>query len=366
MWTKSFADDAIYWYGATRIFFPRVFTRPLGFFLYITSQCNLHCGYCWQREEKDRCAGWMDTGAAPLDPDQWARVVRFLPFGCYVGISGGEPTLSGALPAVIRAAGPSRPVTINTNGVAWKDEHLELFTSGAVKNVSVSLDGFADVTDAVRGEPGIFDRIVSNVSRLRALRGKRKSPSLTIKAVLLDENAGQLPAFHRFCEKDLKAGTLNVSFLKQGCHAQFSMFSTDDLKRIFKDCGARLHAYKNPEKVAASLGALLNQGQGSPCRVQVYPRMKTPNQASRFLRVAGLSGYRPCTLPWAQVAVLPDGEVIPCLSLALGNVKNHGYAVLDVLKKEGYARFCAMIRAAGDQLPEACHACCYLRFAGAP
>lgn len=357
---KTIFDEVIYRYGQARSRLPFLLRRPLGFFFYLTGRCNLKCHFCWQRQEEERAASFIDTTKNEMTPGEWAKVVSNIPRGAFLGLSGGESTLSKALPVILQKAKGRNPVTVNSNGVNWSGEHFELFTGGAVKNLSVSLDGFAPVHDAGRGAMGLFDKVVANINELNRLRSNGR-PSLTIKTVAMNENLEQLVDLWRFCRDELKADTFNVSFLKEGDLAQFSLLCHDDIKSMLRGAPAMLYDYHDPAKVLAVMDELLEQGRSSSCRVELYPRMGNTSQISVLLDKKGQGVYAPCYLPWSMVVVLPDGSVIPCLSYWLGNVREHGYDVMRVLRENRYKQFCSFLRSRGSDLPHSCCACCFAK-----
>lgn len=364
MLSKRSADALLHVYGRARSLLPGILRRPLGVFLYITAGCNLNCSYCWQRADDSRKDEWVSPTGRALTPEEWARVVERLPRPCFLGISGGEPTISRAFGPILRAARRRGiPVTLNTNGLTLEDPAVRrLILEGAVRNVSVSLDGFAPLHDAGRNLPGLFDRVVAGLKALRAEEGGRGSLSLTIKTVLLDANLEDLPRFRDFCAAELGAKTLNVSFAKQGDHAQFSLKHCDVLPEIFAPArAAGLHPYADPARVVNVLSDMLDRNASSPCEMVLYPQMRSRSGIAAFLDASGRGVYGPCRLPWALNAVLPDGEVIPCLSLGVGNVRDHGYQVTQAVRTVAMQGFLDAIDGAGSRLPEACTACCFAR-----
>ena len=117
----------------------------------------------------------------------------------------------------------SHKATINTNGMLLDEERLRVFVEHGLDNISISIDGFAKEFDKARGHPGLFDRIVKNINKLNEIKKKLNStkPTLTIKAVLLDECVDELEEFYEFCNEELLADNLNISFSKTTNHAQF-------------------------------------------------------------------------------------------------------------------------------------------------
>lgn len=358
--SKFAADEIIYLYGHMRMRMPQIFRRPLGYFLYITGNCNLDCTYCWQRDQDANPARLANSTNSPLTVEEWVRIVESLPPRCFLGVSGGEATISPAFRPIVRAAG-RRPVTVNTNGVSLRDEDIELLVRPPVRNVSISLDGFEEVHDRSRNRAGLFQRTTRNIRRLVEARSGRDSPAVTIKTVLTDDNVAGLPEFRRFCERELGADTLNLSFQKTGDHYQYSLLYHRDLATLWRTGAARLHGYADPQGVRDTLAAMLAENRRSRCQVVIYPRLRTAGQLDDFLRNGGEGVYRPCALPLAMVTVLPDGQVIPCQSFALGNLRDFDYNIAAVLNDSPYRAFCRSLAGFEAGLPKACSVCCFAK-----
>lgn len=353
---KYYSDAILHYYGALRKKIPYLLPRPIGFFFYITGKCNLNCSYCWQREDEGRKDGWINSTDREMTPEEWVRVVRKLPRLSFLGLSGGEASLSQSFIPILKASQKrGLPVTVNTNGLALRDKPLEAMLKYGVKNISVSIDGFAGKHDAGRNMPGLFDAIIEGIERLNAVRDS-KNVSLTIKSVLLNDTLGELKEFHRFCTEELKADTLNISFAKEGNHAQFSLKYTEDIEQLLSEKSACLYDYEDHDRVIKTLTDVLSDSSG--CDVTLYPCMTKPSQIRSFLKMNGTGVYRPCTLPWALNVALPDGQVIPCLSLGLGSLRDNNYDFRRIIA-QSKSPFLHTIDAMGESLPKTCNICCF-------
>lgn len=357
---KALTDEFLYQYGRARSHVPYLLRRPLGYFLYITGDCNLDCGYCWQRHQEDlpEQGGWVNSTPRVLSPEDWIKVVDNLPKRAFIGLSGGEATISPALLSVVKAAGGRHPISINTNLMSIKDRELEALTHRGVRNLSISLDGFAEVHDVSRSRKGLFDKIVENIHRINEIKGDGHFPLITIKTVLMNENLDRMAEFRRYCAETLRADEINISFEKLGEHRQFSLFHNRNLADVLSVSKPVLYQYEEPEKVINVLAGMLEGNRDSSCKLVVYPRMRNREQLQIFVYGNGKNVYRPCYLPLSMVTVLPDGEVIPCLSVSLGNVREYDYSVSRVLENGAYESFWKTL-VNWPQLPSACDVCCF-------
>ncbi|MCJ7544162.1 MAG: radical SAM protein, partial [Phycisphaerae bacterium] len=135
-------------YGLT---VPQRFVAPLFAVWNFTNRCNLSCHHCYQ--DSDR-AGLGDelTLEEKLDlVDQMGRA--FMPM---LAISGGEPTVSPHLLAVLRRARQyGMHTTIATTGTTMTAQRAAELAEAGLRYVEISLDSVhPDRHDAFRGEQG--------------------------------------------------------------------------------------------------------------------------------------------------------------------------------------------------------------------
>jgi MoaA/NifB/PqqE/SkfB family radical SAM enzyme len=69
--------------------------------------------------------------------------------------------------------------------------------------------------------------------------------------------------------------------------------------------------------------------------------------------------FKRCKFPWSSLHINYDGEVFPCLSVGLGNLKNK--SLKGILRDKSYQNFLGVIKRHG--LVPACNRCGWLRLA---
>lgn len=360
---KINADKIMDWYGYVRQLTPSLIRRPLGYFLYITGRCNLSCDFCWQREMPDRESKNTKTHESELTGKEWIQVIKSIPRFSFVGLTGGEPLLHPGFMDMVRFLGGRFSYTINTNGLLLNNETIEKLIKYKATNLSISIDGFANVHDIARKSTGLFNHIVAMIEQLNVIKKKRGTikPSLTIKTVLLDQFLDQLNEFYRFCDETLKADCLNISIMKTTRHAQYDFRVYEDLKDI-KDIGEpACYHYNQEEKIPQALASLLEYSKRRHCRVLLYPRTYKQSSIEYLFQHQGRGVFGSCYIPWTLVVILADGTVIPCLSLNMANIRRLDYDVRRINRLRKYQNFLkwrsAMNRA--KKSPPECNMCCF-------
>ncbi|MZH02048.1 MAG: radical SAM protein [Nitrospinae bacterium] len=334
---------------------------PSIYFFYITDICNLDCHYCWQRAAKS-----TPNPISELNLEEWIQIVDNLPKFSFVGLSGGEATVFPEIKELVKKIkANSHPMSLNTNGILLEEDKLMAFVESGMDNISISVDGFAKNFDKARGYEGLFDRIERNVKRLNRIKKEMgtNKPTLTIKTVLLDECVDELDDLYDYVTNELLAENLNISFMKTSDHVQMDTRILQEWQQVLDKGKPVLHAYENREKIVHTLLRLLEKSKGSKCTVSLYPKMKTEKEIRYFLENDGVNVYQPCHVPWAMSIVSPVGDVIPCLSLNMGNLREHKYNIKKIYYSQKYNEFLNWL----DKLNDAkntgspCNMCCFLR-----
>lgn len=361
---KADNDFLLYQYGKLNNKLGRFHRLPVGYFFYITDLCNLTCDYCWQRAD-----GSVPNAAPELSLEEWIKVVKKLPRFSFVGLTGGEATAFKGINELVKLIKFHRhPLTLNTNGMLLNEERLRVFVECGMDNISISIDGFAEYFDKARQHEGLFDRIVSNISVLNRVKKElgKKKPTLTIKTVLLDEAVDDLERFYDYCADELLADNINISFMKTLGHAQFDTRILHEWEQVVAKGRPVMYSYHNREKIVQTLLKLFDKSQHKKCAVSLYPKMKTEKEIRRLIDSEGVNVYQSCYIPWALSVISPAGDVIPCLSLSMGNVRDYDYDIKKCYSSQEYNKFLKWldnVNKSGKTAP-VCNMCCFLEVEG--
>ncbi|MDQ1339820.1 MAG: hypothetical protein QG567_975 [Campylobacterota bacterium] len=203
----------------------------------LTHRCNFQCKHCvsWHDNSSFEAKRLMETAKKIADSKS-----------LIVNLSGGElflvPNITEII-SVLKKAG--KIVSINTN--AWfLDKYIDFIIEQDIDSISVSMDGYnSDIHDNLR-KKGSFDRIISNLEKLKNKR-KNKKPHIGIRGVVMRENFSDVEKYierfvdladdikfqpvHNYTDSMLHAVTDgSVLFLKE---------QEEELKRVFLDLGKK-------------------------------------------------------------------------------------------------------------------------------
>ena len=172
--------------------------------LFVTSICNARCRTCFY---------WLELNRkGDLTFEELTKLSSTMPEFHDLWISGGEPFLRTDLANVIHLfyqTNHIRDVRIPTNGLptaqtlhtvkdilqSCPELHLE---------VDISIDGFRETHDRIRGVPRNYEKALETISALQTLRSQCPNLSLYINSVIVKENEDEITALGRLFEKTME------------------------------------------------------------------------------------------------------------------------------------------------------------------
>jgi MoaA/NifB/PqqE/SkfB family radical SAM enzyme len=171
---------------------------PIYVIHFVTHRCNLFCEFC--------CDGHNRTQRGEMTLDEIRAFYGSLVAG-QLTITGGEPSLRDDLGSILRAALEARvhSVSLNTNGML--PDRLERTLTDALSKsarpalkVNLSIDGFRETHDRMRGRAGAFDAVVESCERLLALALEEPFGQLRIRinTVVTTDNYSEVAQFRDF------------------------------------------------------------------------------------------------------------------------------------------------------------------------
>lgn len=163
-------------------------------FVELTLACNLRCLHCGSDCRRD-------PKARRLPPETLLRVLREIrrhydPHHICLALTGGEPLCYPELFELGRAITRLEfPWGMVTNGLAWTPRTVERAKRAGMQSVTVSVDGFAEAHDWLRGRQGSFDRAVATV---RMLLADRFWQGMDVVTCVNPKNIDDLEELHDF------------------------------------------------------------------------------------------------------------------------------------------------------------------------
>ena len=329
--------------------------------LLLTYQCNLRCKMCGQWGER---GSLKDLPSAvtkrylelPLIENVIEEVKSFHPT---ITLFGGEPLLHPHWEEIVkRIKGAGLRCNMISNGILLKKRAEEAVQLG-LDEIIFSLDGPAEVHDAIRGGKGVFHRALEGFQHLQAAKERygTKRPAVNVNTVIWEANhtmlgdiieqaarfGAQTITFHHliFLDQGAFAETERITQAALACNSpDWAGFIQDELPRI------------DPERIIEQ--KRLIEREKNSIQTFFYPNFTDEEIRAYYTSFHFLpSSYKQrCLSPWMVAYVLPDGSVKPCLSLGyvMGNLHETSFKEMwngeravqfrRLLKERGYFPVC--------------------------
>ncbi len=292
---------------------------PFRMDLALTYKCDNDCSHCYN--DKQRAKRELTTA-------EWKRVLTKLwTLGIpHIVFTGGEPTLREDLPELIAYAEELGQITgLNTNGRKLKDRpYLDKLLKAGLDHVQITVGSHVGPT-----HDAITERVGSHAETVKGLKNALESGIYTVtNTTIMERNKNEVLGTIEFLWKmGVKHIAVN-SLIRSGKGKDTKGLEISELKEILaKGCG----------------DGILNSYEF---------RWYTPTPYCVMNPMEMGLGMKQCTACRMNMAVEPDGTVIPCQSYydGLGNI------LKDPWKRIWEHKICKDIRDR-DFAPDKCRKC---------
>lgn len=328
---------------------------PHRYVFVLTNQCNMICNHCYQDRRFDP--------AKAMDARQWMDLSDAIPAGFRITMTGGEPLLMPSFKMIFEKIAKKHPCNLITNGTLLDEKIVEMMLSlPKFKILAVSIDNLKDGGTNLRE---YSDRQWNDLNRTLKYFVRRRNElssrcMLEIKTLILDENANALLKIHRYCVEDLKADHHTFQFLKGSPFQHADKNCT--WEQIFEESKAPL--YKRFDLIVKELNRIKEYNISRGKISFLHPGIADIHSEKPFGDISLLNverfdakNFKACKFPWSSVHINYDGEVFPCLSIPLGNLKTKSLSA--ALNGKAIRSFRSVIKKNG--LIQACNRCGWLK-----
>ncbi len=325
---------------------------PLRYILELTYRCNLACPYCYIGEDRQK---------NELSTEEWFDIIDQIPMYAFISLIGGEVLLRKDFLKIFEKASKQTlgKVNIISNGTLITDEMIDSFIKNKLLLLSISLDGYGENHDINRNKQGIFDKIILNLEKFNSKR-RRSKPMLDIKTIVLENNMDDLPKLYKLSSK-LRSDYFSIAF-KRNNEIRQSSELRNEFGEEFYSATYPLEPYFNMEHFKEIYKELESLSKATKTKLRWAPKFKPTGDFTRIERFYKLKDesinkiYNPCIFPYSNMYINPEGDVYPCLSYKIGNVK--GKKLLEVYNDSKFRCFRKNLKA--SKLFTSCQLCCEL------
>ncbi len=296
---------------------------PLRYFLELTYRCNLNCPYCYIGSERN---------VGEISLEDWKKVIAQIPVWGFITLVGGEPFVREDFLDILFCASKKvmGKVNVVTNGLLLNEENINALIKSKIMLLSVSLDGFGKIHDLNRNKEGAFDKIVSNLEHVNSKR-KNKKMMVDIKTIVLNNNLEDIYELYKYCAEN-KFEFLSISFLRNNSLKQNAILRNEfepvfyepsyDIKPYF-DVEHFIDVYERICALKSSVRLRFSPKFEGGSKQDVIRKLRTffAPEDKNMLKRRPLDVYYPCKYPFSNIMINPSGDVYPCLSFKIGNIK---------------------------------------------
>ncbi len=334
---------------------------PLRIGLVLTHACNLRCGMCFvwrQSRPKEK---------QHLTTEEVLGVIAQSPPWSIITLTGGEPMLRKDIFNIIDRACAKRRVHLVTNAYlidASKANSLISFAPSGIGDsfrkglvsIGVSLEGLRDLHNRFVGVSDAFERTseaIRLLSKARSAMGKRL-PFLDLKVVITKDNYESLVDIFELAESlDMDICSFQI---QNNQESSYGLYTVDP----------KIHL-KEPKHVEAiDRNALLKvidelyaRAKESRSELRFNPAAPKEIIAEHYQNNLDIRRFS-CSAAWTVMHINPYGDVFPCFSFNMGNIREHSLKA--IWNGEPYRNFRSALAAA--KIFPGCIGCCVMRFEG--
>lgn len=297
------------------MFLKRAFIKqgpPIHLIWFVTGVCNLKCSHCFFHES-------LNAGKNELTLDEIEKVTAQMTPALAICLTGGETFLRPDLSEIVDCICKrdlTRNVTMYSNGFATDTiiaavERMSSSWPGVSFSVGISIDGFEQTHDRLRGVPGAHRRAMSTLEALSEMARRIPNFSFGVQTTIHAETLGELPELR----EDIKA--------RFGVKPGFTMIRGDAKNPQLK--GVSQEAYQ--EIIRLNQADIEASREPSLFKTLVGARESLGHAMAHETFVSGRREYD-CYGGTLMGVISETGDVYPCEMLdnsLLGNLRDHDY-----------------------------------------
>lgn len=319
---------------------------PHTIYLGISKTCNLKCSMCDLGQGKNTYYYQHLSPASELPLKTWMEFIDDIsPYKPAIEFSAAEPLLySGIKPLISHIKNNGLKLRIFTNGFLLL-EFSRFFNEVGLDHLIVSVDGTAKVHDAIRGKPGLWDKIVAGLQALK--RPGTKTALVDINMTISNKN-------HGIIKETFEALKAKCSFDRFTLiHTLFTPAeAVEEHNRLYGKFPAMPICETGVDFSridSLNITTQIEELQKSyPGMIRVYPDFSPKLLETWYCRPKEKVGNKRCLFIWNSANITAEGEVIPfmrCAHVSFGNIRDTAFS--DIWNNRRFREFRCLSRKVG-------------------
>ena len=290
---------------------------PIRYILELTYRCNLKCPFCY-------ITG--DRNINELSVEEWFKIIDQIPPFSLISLVAGEVLLKEGFDEIYKKVSEKfRKVTLISNGLKLDEKTIDLLIKHKLLLLSVSLDAVGEKHDKIRNHPGLYNKIMANLNLFNEKRKGKKSPMLDIKTCVLENNLDDLPLLYKEAEK-LNAQFFSLTFIRKQTLRQNSIL-WNEFSHEFNQDTYPIELYFDIEHFKEIYKELESLQKNFKTTLRYAPRFNATGDIEKIEKFFNSGNkpvtelYKPCHIPMTSIYITPIGDIYPCLSLKVANLR---------------------------------------------
>ncbi len=299
--------------------------KPVQLTFFLTGRCNASCPFCFYLSDKK---GGNDKPELSLDEIE--KISRSMGTLLWLAFSGGEIFLRKDLVEVAQVFYRNNKPAIMlfpTNGlltdiIMGNIEKILKYCSESTIALKLSIEGTEDIHDRIRGK-GSFTKTMETYDVLKELPDRYPNFELGVNSVFCSDNQDSMDELISFVNGLDRINTHTVSLIRGDVQdRRLKKIDMDKYKKTIDMLASNLISRRSG--TYRFKGAGLKAAQDIVQRKVIYETVTT-------------NKYQiPCYAGKLNLVLTESGDIYPCESFEkkLGNVREHGYDIDNILKSK--------------------------------
>jgi radical SAM protein with 4Fe4S-binding SPASM domain len=323
--------------------------RPLQFTFFLTRRCNARCPFCFYLSHDS----YEGQNSPELSLEEIEKIAGSLGPLLWLAFSGGEIFLRDDLLEITKIFyDRTKPaiILLPTNGllpgvIREKTEAILEYCKKSTIVVKLSLDGREGLHDSLRGTEGAHDKTLETYSQLHGLVDSYQNFELGINTVFCSSNQGEMVEIMKSIDSLDRIRTHTVSLIRGNVSEEtLTMIDPEKYRETIDQLEFNLKNRLSP--LYRFRGARLKAAQDILQRRLIYRTLK---EQRRLI---------PCYAGRLTLVLTEKGDLYPCESFRnrLGNVREDGYDINELVSTDGARTVIQSIRKNGCYCTHECNA----------
>ncbi len=306
---------------------------PLRYIIDLTYKCSLSCPHCYIDKRY--------TAKNELSAKELKNIIKQIPRYGLISLIGGEPFIRDDFFEILEFASKHTFGKVNTysNGTLLNKDIIQKLFTIKLLLFAISIDGIQQTHDINRNCNGLFDKILSILDVIKQIKTDKnmKFPLCEINTVVLENNLDDLPKLYKLAAQ-YKFEYIGFLFKRTNYRQNPKYFNNLNYKDLEKKLDYEI--YFDIEHFNEIYNELNSLKKRYSTKIRWSPRFNNIDEINYIfsnLNEDINTLFKPCSMPFHDIFINPQGIVYPCVPLNMGTLKEQ--KLKDIINNEKFCNF---------------------------